>query len=323
MPLSGPFAGRLEDSRGETVDVSVSKITQRTLAVETEVDLEFGQEVTVTVGPVTLAGEVVFVSDQPRGAVLSFEVDGLVELLQTWADSQVGADLRRAAGAFEASREEDLATAVDLPAETESGPFPTAIDAATHSAARVADMGDKTDHDGRVFTDVLSAEIMAAAELDDADPEDPETYREPETRPEAGAEALASEVGLGARGPSAEFAGTPEAPTEALGGDAASAVSEPMGLPVLGADGSSVQFPSAASFLEQYDTHISRGGLVVVSAPLTIGAQHTLRFSVPGLSEVVEVGSQVGFVGDGTVGFMIESFAVNKPKLEAAVRLLS
>lgn len=87
-------------------------------------------------------------------------------------------------------------------------------------------------------------------------------------------------------------------------------------------EGAELVFDSAADFLEQYGSTIAHGGLVVRSAPLPIGAQRVMRVRVPGVTEVIDVSGRVGFLGAGSVGFMIDSFALVRDRLAALARRL-
>ncbi len=82
-------------------------------------------------------------------------------------------------------------------------------------------------------------------------------------------------------------------------------------LPELEDDGT-LSFASPASFKAQYTTDILKGGLMARSPPLPIGTQKMIRVTIPGMAEVVAVSAHVGFVGGGTVGLMIDSFAKHK-----------
>jgi hypothetical protein len=86
-------------------------------------------------------------------------------------------------------------------------------------------------------------------------------------------------------------------------------------LPELGADGI-LAFASAEDYRAQYASDIMNGGLIVRSPPLPIGAQKMIRLRIPGAQETLAVSARVGFVGNGTVGLMIDSFAKHKHAFE-------
>ncbi len=85
-------------------------------------------------------------------------------------------------------------------------------------------------------------------------------------------------------------------------------------LPVLHED--QLRFGSRAFFVEHFRTQIAFGGIIARSAPRTIGSMHPVKIVVPGIASSVDVRARVGFLGDGTVGLMIDSFPVEKPRLE-------
>lgn len=87
-------------------------------------------------------------------------------------------------------------------------------------------------------------------------------------------------------------------------------------LPVLSND-DRLSFASHEDFKTQFRTDITHGGLLVRSPPLPIGSQRRLSLVVPGAPGALELSVRVGFVGKGTVGFMIDSFAAHRPKLKA------
>ena len=82
-------------------------------------------------------------------------------------------------------------------------------------------------------------------------------------------------------------------------------------LPELEDDGT-LKFASAADYKAQYNSDIVKGGLIARSLPLPLGTPRMVRVVVPGSSEPIAVSARVGFVGSGTVGLMIDSFAKHK-----------
>jgi hypothetical protein len=62
--------------------------------------------------------------------------------------------------------------------------------------------------------------------------------------------------------------------------------------------------------------------IVVRSAPMAVGSFHPLALCVPGLAPL-SLRARVGFNGDGTVGFMIDAFAVEKARFEALLEQLT
>lgn len=90
----------------------------------------------------------------------------------------------------------------------------------------------------------------------------------------------------------------------------------PAGLPELGPDGL-LRFGAAGDFALQFKSNIMHGGIIARSSPLGVGTFHVIKLAIPGVMEMLELRARVGFVGDGTVGFMIDSFPVEKPRLES------
>jgi hypothetical protein len=80
-----------------------------------------------------------------------------------------------------------------------------------------------------------------------------------------------------------------------------------------------VQFARAADFAAEFRSNLQHGGIIARSTPLSIGSMHALRLVVPGVRDVIQLRARVGFLGEGTVGFMIDSFPLERPRIEAAV----
>jgi hypothetical protein len=96
------------------------------------------------------------------------------------------------------------------------------------------------------------------------------------------------------------------APPAALPGD----------LPVLEPDGVTLRFGSADQYRTQHKANIQHGGIIVRASPLAIGTQKFLGIEVPG-RERYTVSARVTFIGEGTVGFVIDSFAIHKAQLKS------
>jgi hypothetical protein len=86
--------------------------------------------------------------------------------------------------------------------------------------------------------------------------------------------------------------------------------------------GAEIRFETGADYRAQFRTNISFGGIVVRSAPMAVGSFHPLALCVPGLAPL-SLRARVGFNGDGTVGFMIDAFAVEKARFEALLEQLT
>ncbi len=170
---------------------------------------------------------------------------------------------------------------------------------------------------------------------EDVDPLTPEPFA-PWTSPGYALDP-ASHDGMPAAGPGLALSGladdlviaSPEPPR--AGGSADHVQAEPVQEPeahpraeprLPSLEGAELVFDSAADFVEQYGSTIAHGGLVVRSAPLPIGAQRVMRVRVPGVTEVIDVSGRVGFLGAGSVGFMIDSFALVRERLAALARRL-
>lgn len=80
-----------------------------------------------------------------------------------------------------------------------------------------------------------------------------------------------------------------------------------------------VQFARAADFAAEFRTNLQHGGIIARSTPLSIGSMHALRLVVPGVREALQLRARVGFLGEGTVGFMIDSFPLERPRIEAVL----
>lgn len=80
-----------------------------------------------------------------------------------------------------------------------------------------------------------------------------------------------------------------------------------------------LHFAKVSDFEMQWRSTIMHGGLIARSSPLTIGSQHVIKLSVGGAKDTTQISARVGYVGSGTVGFVIDGFAHEKPKLEALV----
>jgi hypothetical protein len=76
-----------------------------------------------------------------------------------------------------------------------------------------------------------------------------------------------------------------------------------------------VRFESNAAYSEQLQNHLRHGGLVVLAEPIAIGTQRMLALVVPGRAPYT-VSARVIFHDQGKVGFMLDSFALHKSRLE-------
>lgn len=95
-----------------------------------------------------------------------------------------------------------------------------------------------------------------------------------------------------------------------------SAFYAPGRFPELRHDGT-LRFEAPADFSDQFRASIIHGGIIARSAPLSVGSMRTVRLVVPGIEAQVELRLRVGFVGEGSVGFVIERFPLERPHLES------
>jgi len=105
------------------------------------------------------------------------------------------------------------------------------------------------------------------------------------------------------------------APAAAADVNAPAAPQAQEALPTLDRDGYTVRFDSAATYTEQLQTHLRHGGLVVRAEPIAIGTQRMLALVVPGQAAYT-VSARVIFHDQGKLGFMLDSFALHKNRLE-------
>ena len=115
------------------------------------------------------------------------------------------------------------------------------------------------------------------------------------------------------RSPSAITAAPPRASSTAHGSKAHA--SEP-DLPLLESDGVTLRFATADQYRAQHKANIAHGGIIVRSMPLPIGTQKFLGIEIPGRDRYT-ISARVTFIGDGTVGFVIDSFPIHKAQLKA------
>lgn len=86
-------------------------------------------------------------------------------------------------------------------------------------------------------------------------------------------------------------------------------------LPALADDGVTIAFSSPLQYRTQYEANIAYGGIIVRGQPLPIGMQKFLAIQIPGRARYT-VGARVTFIGDGTIGFMIDSFPIHRTALK-------
>ncbi len=79
--------------------------------------------------------------------------------------------------------------------------------------------------------------------------------------------------------------------------------------------GDVVSFETAAQFQTQFKSSMLHGAIVAKGPALPLGTQRVVRLSVAGVRQTLRLSGVVRFLGEGTVGLMIESFSVVKPEL--------
>jgi hypothetical protein len=87
-------------------------------------------------------------------------------------------------------------------------------------------------------------------------------------------------------------------------------------LPLLEADGVTLRFQSITQYKTQHRANIAHGGIIVRSGPIPIGTQKFIGIQIPGKDRYT-VSARVTFIGDGTVGFVIDSFPIHRAQLKA------
>lgn len=86
-------------------------------------------------------------------------------------------------------------------------------------------------------------------------------------------------------------------------------------LPSLERDGFTVNFESVEAYKAQFEHSLKHGGLVVSADALAIGTQRMLALKVPG-ADVYTVSARVVFYETGKLGFMLDSFALHRNRLQ-------
>ncbi len=86
-------------------------------------------------------------------------------------------------------------------------------------------------------------------------------------------------------------------------------------LPSLERDGFTVNFDSVEAYKAQFEHSLKHGGLVVSADALAIGTQRMLALKVPG-ADVYTVSARVVFYETGKLGFMLDSFALHRSRLQ-------
>lgn len=87
-------------------------------------------------------------------------------------------------------------------------------------------------------------------------------------------------------------------------------------LPALEPDGVTLRFQSKGQYREQHRTNIQHGGIIAQAAAIALGTQRFISIEIPGHDRYT-VSARVTFIGDGSVGFVIDSFAMHRAQLRA------
>lgn len=261
---------------GVRFSVELANVTERSVFMMTPHELSFRDGVALRLESLELRGEVVFVAhDHPRGAVVVFDAspEEVARLKPIIAGGEV----------LSAQAPDELWADSTEPAPDEvAGPGSTAeeppIDPVLFQAAMLEDvMRDEDDTAVRPPISSLEEETDEVHENVFADLSFPEISEPTEPQPDDGPD----DTNVGGQ------------------------------LPELASDGT-LSFATADDFRAQYRSDIIKGGLIARSPPLPIGSQRMICVDVPGIVEAVKVSARVGFVGSGTVGLMIDSFAKHK-----------
>jgi hypothetical protein len=86
-------------------------------------------------------------------------------------------------------------------------------------------------------------------------------------------------------------------------------------LPEIDTDGVTLRFASVNQYQKQHKANIAHGGIIARSAPIAVGTQKFIGLEIPG-QERYTLSARVTFIGEGTVGFSIDSFQVHRDKLK-------
>lgn len=273
----------------------IANLTRASVFVETGEKLRVLEPVRLALQELELEAEVGLVATNPAGIVLAFRapeearerIEGLI------------------------ARTRVLATGLDEPWSEATVPGDEGDIGLAIAAAQAAEQGKVTDTLAGVAPAAATGEFNALT---------PNPFASITPTPFA-SQTPTPFADIAHKGVAAIPVPKPEASESGAPADAAAASVEAT-LPELAPDGT-LRFASASAFQTQFETNLVHGGIVARSTPLPIGSQKVLRFSVPGVSDEVQLSARVGFVGQGTVGFMIDTFAVHRPRLESILQRLS
>ncbi|MGF1508266.1 MAG: hypothetical protein ACFB9M_02040 [Myxococcota bacterium] len=273
-------------SAGRSFVADISNLSARSVFIHTAQPLEFQDEVVLALFDHTARAEVALVSFDPRGVLLTFQPDELLEdaIYQAQphahvvASPAVDADVWREITNSEAYSDHPEDLDFDIEPETDIGLTPVA----------------RPDGDDRFGAETPIPSPVSGTEGSEG--------------PAAGPERSSFDVAraqLGLQQPAGRLEEEDEEPIDPK---------DPV--PTLGRNGYSVRFGSKDAYRAQHESHIEHGGLVVRSEPMKVGAQKTLVLQVPGV-ERYTVSGRVVFNQPGLVGFMLDSFSLHRDRLRA------
>lgn len=304
----------IERADGTSFRATLANLTGSSVFVKGETALAFRSLVVLRFEGVTLPGEVALVSRDPLGFVVAFAVPAehrltfgaLIEMVEPLPDASWVERTEPGPTEERAAPQPIIAPLRGAPPM----PLPPLLPpiAPPRSASRVSTAPVPPANPSGLPARAPSAVTRSGSQL--PAPSITPRPRAPTLPPIQ--PSLPAAAPSGSSRPSASV--TPAPPIAAVARAPSVAPPNPA-VPQLGAD-DRLQFPSARAFMAHYKTQIAFGGIIAQSAPRAIGSMHEITLVIPGVDTLV-LRARVGFVGETTVGFMIDSFPVEKPRLEA------
>ncbi len=327
MAVVKPCAALVRTEAGTPYDCMVANLSRSGAFLRTSADLKFREDLQIELLGQVLQAEVLFVSQDPPGVVVTFDADEAAQAVLLGAQDDVEV-LAGQGFQPEDPWDEDTAAGMDKVAIHDESSVPNLPKLGT-SDLEVLEFQPELDAEPAPFDPGL----MAAAMFDDSsgdvllDGVDvSETPSEPVSEDLVNLSDpsvdLASDLAVPAPLPLelVVFAETSEEAPETLPPEELEPQPEvelePEVLPTLERDGFTVRFESAQAYKMQFDTSLRHGGLVVSADPLSIGTQRMLALNVPG-ADIYTVSARVVFAEPGKLGFMLDSFALHKSHLES------
>jgi len=282
---------------GRRFEAPVANLTPNTLFVRTAQPLAFRDVLELSLLGHSIRAVVIFACELPRGAVLWFESPEPVKeaVLRAMPQVPVEAPVPVDADAWREITNTESEYPLDdrVPLEDVPTPFDTTSSSVSDSEELEAAWSDvsvvSTEEDLETVTpaDLAAGGIPGSSQLGEIDPTGP--------------------------------ASVPPAYRTGSGTATSPAVSPQPELPLLERDGCTVRFTSIDNYREQFETHLTHGGLVVAAEPMPVGTQRMLLLAVPG-ARAYTVSARVVFNQPGVVGFMLDSFGLHRDKLKSLLR---